>query len=161
MSYPATAFMRCTGESASDGALLFVRGYWTLAARTHTPDGVKPATLILTGSDAGKVHGRFSDSGLCTSAEVSVEVRIVNPASVVTDESYPRRAGLVIPADGLPEIWGATPGAEGSRQGFKLNGSPVSDSNGHPYLFFPSYEVWLTKGGKPLSNEPLFVVGEN
>ena len=68
------------------------------------------------------------------------------------------RAALVIPEDGGPQIWGRSTGPEGRRIGFTLNGLSAPQEDGTPY-FIQTYEVWLTRDGKSLSNKPLFTVG--
>ncbi|MDQ1062371.1 hypothetical protein [Stenotrophomonas sp. SORGH_AS_0282] len=158
MSYPANAFIRCACEEAPDGALIFVRGWWTLAGQTITPHQSNPKTIILAGDDVGAVYGRFSDRGLCTAPGVKVELRISQPEDITTDGSRPTRAALVIPDEGGPQIWGHIPGAEGYRAGFGLDGISVPQADGSPF-YYQRYEVWLTRDGKALSDKPLFTVG--
>lgn len=137
---------------------MFVRGYWTMAARVDTPQQSNPKTVVLTGENAGAVYGRFSDHGLCTAPGVEVEIRIPKPEEIATEGNRPTRAALVITENGGPQIWGHTPGAEGYRAGFGLDGVSVPQADSLPY-FFERYEVWLIRDGKALSNEPLFTVG--
>lgn len=158
MSYPANAFVRCACEEAPDGALIFVRGWWTLAGRVNTPQQSNAKTVVLTGEEAGGVFGRFSDRGLCTAPGVKVEIRIPQPEEIVTEGNRPTKAALVIPDEGGPQIWGHIPGAEGYRAGFGLDGVSVPQADGFPF-FYSRYEVWLTRDGKALSDAPLFIVG--
>ncbi len=158
MSYPVNAFVRCSCDKAPDGALLFVRDYWTMAARVNLGNQSDPKTLVLTGDDAGSVYGRFIDEGLCTAPGVVAEFRIPRPEEIVTDGSRLARAGLAITENGSAVIWGHTLGAEGFRAGFGPDGQSVPQADSRPY-FYRHYEVWLTRDGKDLSDAPLFVVG--
>ncbi len=162
MSYPADAFVRSTGEKASNGSLLYLRGYWVLAAQFDTPAQPKAKILILTGPEAGKIYGRHSDYGLCTAPGVTVEIRIPSPETAQADGSYPGPASLVIPEDGASQLWGHIAGAEQYRYGFTPNGEPVEkeEHEGRPFVQYTNYEVWLSRDGKLLSDKPLFVVGD-
>jgi len=121
---------------------------------------MRPKALVLTGSAAGAIHGRFSDYGLCTAEDVQVEVR-VDPAKLVADGSYPAPMSLVIPEGGIPEFWGHIAGSVVHRYGFRLTGEPTSteEHEALPIFQFQTFEVWLTRDGKPLSDKPLLTVG--
>lgn len=161
MSYPADAFIRSTGTQAHLGSLMFLRGGWVLSARFETPQAPSERTLVLTGPDAGKIYGRFVEHGLCTAPDVSVEVRIASLDQINEERSHPGPASIVIHDDGRPQLWGHIAGSPVHRYGFTLDGQPLQkeDHELSPFIQFKSYEVWLRREGKLLSDKPLFTVG--
>ncbi|MDY0953963.1 hypothetical protein SOM22_05185 [Stenotrophomonas rhizophila] len=161
MSYPADAFIRSTGKQAHLGSLMFLRGEWVLSARFETPQEPIERTLILTGPNAGSIHGRFVDYGLCTAPDVTAEVRISSPGQWNEERSHALPASLVVADDGLHQLWGHIAGSPVHRYGFTLDGYPLEKEEHElaPFLQFSSYEVWLRRNGKILSDKPLFTVG--
>ncbi|MGE8247274.1 MAG: hypothetical protein ACN6RA_14765 [Stenotrophomonas maltophilia] len=161
MSYPANAFVRASVSQAPLGTLVYVRGFWTLNVEIHVPVGPKRKSLVMTGDNAGYLYDAFETHGLATAPEVGVEIRISEPEGRTDDGGLPQPGVVVIPADGQPEVWARLPDSEFYKRGFKLNGESVQgeEHEGRPYIYFESYEVWLTRDGKALSDKPLFVVG--
>lgn len=161
MSYPADAFIRSTGTQAHLGSLMFLRGGWVLSTRFETPKAPSERTLVLTGPDAGKIHGRFVEHGLCTAPDVTTEVRISNLDKLSEQRSQAIPASVVIAEDGRSQLWGHIAGSPVHRYGFTLDGQPVEKEEHElePFLQISSYEVWLRRDGKVLSDKPLFTVG--
>jgi hypothetical protein len=85
----------------------------------------------------------------------------VDLKNLVADGSYPAPASVVIPETGLPEFWGHLGGSVVHRYGFQLTGKPTSGEEHEvlPIFQFKTYEVWLTRDGRDLSDKPLFTVG--
>ncbi len=161
MSYPADAFIRSTGTKAHLGSLMFLRGEWVLSARFNTPQAPSERTLVLTGSNAGSIHGRFVDYGLCTAPDVTAEIRISSPGQLNEERSHAIPGSLVVADDGRPQLWGYIAGSPVHRYGFTLDGQPLEKEEHElaPFLQFSSYEVWLRRDRKLLSDKPLFTVG--
>lgn len=162
MSYPLDAFARVLSDTAPKGTLMCVRDFWTLTAEIQVSVGPKRKSLILTGNRAGRIFDHLEGvTGIAAAPGVTAVLRIADPTLRVADGSYPTPGAVVVPADGVPQIWVANPNSEHDRRGFRLDGGPV-DGEEHehrPFVYFKAYEVWLTRDGKDLSDKPLFVVG--
>ncbi|WP_125361830.1 hypothetical protein [Stenotrophomonas sp. 278] len=165
MSYPVDAFVRMSSGEAPNGTLMFLRDFWTLAAEIEVPAGPKKKSLMLTGNERGKFYDRLegvNDIGIAIAPGVSFELRITDPTSRTADGTYPSPGAVAVTPDGRPQIWVCGPSSEHDRRGFYLNGGEVAgeEHEHRPFIYFKSYEVWLTRGGKTLSDKPLFVVGQ-
>lgn len=162
MSYPVDAFVRASPDTAPKGTLMYVRDFWILTAEIPVPTGTKRKSLILTGANSGKYFDALQDeSALAIAPGVTFELRVADPTSRVANGTYPPPAAAVVPADGAPQIWLRHPDSEHSRRGFYLDGTPVQgeEHEHRPFVYLSSYEVWLTREGKPLDDKPLFTVG--
>lgn len=157
MSYPADAFVRVKAAEAKKGSLVFVRDFWMLSTEIVLPTGPKKKSLIISGGEAGYLYNAFSDIGIATAEGIEIQVRLRHPQERVSDGSYPQPGKLVIPPSGGPQIWSRLPESEFHRRGFTLNGDLVEgeDHEHQPFVYFNSFEIWLLRGGKSLSDSPL------
>lgn len=161
MSYPVDAFLRARPDASPKGTLIYVRDFWVLCVELEVPAGLKRKSLVMTGEKAGHLYDVLQDdNGLAIAPGVSIQLR-ADPTSRIVDGTYPAPGSIVVPPAGEPQIWSRHPDSEHARRGFYLNGIPVEGEEGQdrPYLYFKSYEVWLTRDGKPLSDKALFTVG--
>lgn len=161
MTHPVDAFVRACPDASPKGTLIYVRDFWILCVELEVPAGLKRKSLVMTGEQAGYLHDALQDEdGLAIAPGVAFQLR-ADPTSRIADGTYPAPGSIVVPPAGGPQIWSRHPGSEHARRGFYLNGNLVEgeEHENRPYVYFNSYEVWLNREGKPLSDNALFAVG--
>jgi len=161
MSFPVQAFVKEKVSNVPQGALVLVRGFWSIRTRFDTPNGPKQNIVFLNGEVAGNIHVAPDDYGIAVSRDYSVEFRVASSADIQRNGEPPQGVSIVIASDS-PEVWGHIAGAPEHRYGFKLNGDPLENEeehDNHPFYKAGAFKAWLMKDGKQVGAEPLFTVG--